>query len=88
MFFFVQYTHSFDALFPLTGVPSVIVAVLDTGIATDHPDLKGNLWVNPGEVPGNGRDDDGNGEHTAIMLRYIQSQLDKRRITVNRKDFI
>jgi thermitase len=36
------------------------VAVLDTGVQLDHPDLKSNLWANPNEKD-NGRDDDGNG---------------------------
>ncbi len=40
----------------------MIVAVIDTGFDIDHPDLKPNLWVNPGEVPGDGIDNDGNGE--------------------------
>lgn len=39
----------------------VIVAVLDSGIDTLHEDLKSVLWTNPGEIPGNGKDDDGNG---------------------------
>lgn len=39
----------------------MIVAVVDTGFDIDHPDLKPNLWVNPGEVPGDGIDNDGNG---------------------------
>ncbi len=39
----------------------VTVAVIDSGSDMDHPDLAANLWVNPGEVPGNGIDDDGNG---------------------------
>ncbi|MFN8607434.1 MAG: S8 family peptidase [Vulcanimicrobiota bacterium] len=38
-----------------------IVAVLDTGIDCNHPDLKANLWTNTREIPGNGIDDDGNG---------------------------
>jgi hypothetical protein len=37
------------------------VAVIDTGIKYAHPDLAGNVWTNPGEVAGNGHDDDGNG---------------------------
>lgn len=39
----------------------VIVAVLDSGVDTLHEDLKGILWKNPKEIPGNGKDDDGNG---------------------------
>ena len=44
-----------------TGNPSVIVAVTDGGIQTDHPDLAPNMWVNPGEIAGNNLDDDDNG---------------------------
>lgn len=44
-----------------TGSPNVTVAVIDSGIAYDHPDLAPNMWTNPGEIPGNGIDDDGNG---------------------------
>ncbi len=39
----------------------VIVAVLDSGIDTTHEDLKNVLWINPKEIPGNHKDDDGNG---------------------------
>lgn len=39
----------------------VIVAVIDSGIDIDHEDLKGVIWVNEKEVPGNGIDDDKNG---------------------------
>lgn len=40
---------------------TVVVAVIDTGIDTLHEDLKPVLWVNQGEIPGNGIDDDNNG---------------------------
>jgi subtilisin family serine protease len=39
----------------------VVVAILDSGIDTSHVDIKEKLWVNSGEIPGNGIDDDGNG---------------------------
>jgi subtilisin family serine protease len=39
----------------------ITVAVLDTGIDLDHPDLADAAWMNPGEVPENGLDDDKNG---------------------------
>jgi subtilisin family serine protease len=40
---------------------SVTVAVIDSGIDLAHPDLAAKLWQNPGEIAGNGLDDDGNG---------------------------
>ena len=45
----------------VTGTGRTIVAVIDSGVGYSHPDLKANMWRNPGEVAGNGRDDDGNG---------------------------
>lgn len=40
---------------------TVIVAVIDSGVETDHPDLKDVIWVNEDEIPANGIDDDNNG---------------------------
>jgi subtilisin family serine protease len=44
-----------------TSAASVVVAVIDSGVRTTHQDIVANLWVNPGETPGNNQDDDGNG---------------------------
>lgn len=51
----------FDAWKEYKGDPAVIVSIVDGGINLEHPDLQANLWVNLGEIPGNGIDDDGNG---------------------------
>jgi subtilisin family serine protease len=44
-----------------TGSDKVVIAVVDASTLTTHPDLADNIWVNPGEIPNNGVDDDGNG---------------------------
>ncbi|MHB8077641.1 MAG: S8 family serine peptidase [Candidatus Krumholzibacteriia bacterium] len=44
-----------------TGSNDVVVCVIDTGVNYNHEDLAANAWVNPGEIAGNGIDDDGNG---------------------------
>jgi len=44
-----------------TGSDNIIVAVFDTGVDYGHEDLAANMWKNPGEIPGNGMDDDDNG---------------------------
>ena len=43
------------------GSRNIVVAVIDTGIDINHPDLKNNIWRNPGEIPDNNKDDDNNG---------------------------
>jgi thermitase len=44
-----------------TGSKDVIVAVIDSGVNYRHEDLKDNIWTNPGEIPGDGIDNDNNG---------------------------
>ena len=51
----------FEAWEQTTGTRNVIVSVVDGGIDSGHEDLKDNLWINKGEIPDNGIDDDGNG---------------------------
>jgi len=53
----------------------VIVAVIDSGVEIEHEDLKDVLWVNKGEIPGNGIDDDKNG------YIFLEEQL--RILTMN-----
>jgi len=43
------------------GDTGVVIAIMDTGVDTSHPDLASQIWHNPGEIAGNGIDDDGNG---------------------------
>ena len=44
-----------------TGNTDVVIGVIDSGIDYTHPDLAENIWTNPGEIAGNGIDDDDNG---------------------------
>ncbi len=44
-----------------TGDPSTVIAIVDTGIDMNHSELASAIWFNPGEIPGNGIDDDRNG---------------------------
>jgi subtilisin family serine protease len=60
-----QYASSFLSLpaawDKTTGNSNLVAVVIDTGIQLNHPDLSANIWSNPGEIAGNGIDDDANG---------------------------
>ncbi|NNM29982.1 MAG: S8 family serine peptidase, partial [Akkermansiaceae bacterium] len=45
----------------LTTGGGIVVGVIDTGVEYTHEDLAANMWINPGEIPGDGIDNDGNG---------------------------
>lgn len=49
------------ARLPNRNAEDIIVAVVDTGVDYNHEDLKNRMWINAGEVAGNGLDDDNNG---------------------------
>jgi subtilisin family serine protease len=57
----LQAIHAAEAWEQTIGSSNIIVATLDTGVDYNHPDLAANIWTNPGEIPGNGIDDDGDG---------------------------
>ncbi len=46
----------------ITDASNVIIAIVDSGCRRSHQDLNANIWVNAGEIAGNGIDDDGNGK--------------------------
>ncbi len=50
-----------DAWELTTGDRNIVFAIVDTGIADDHPDLIDNMWRNPGEIAGDGIDNDNDG---------------------------
>jgi len=50
-----------DAWRLVRGDHKVVVAIIDNGLDLSHPDLRNNLWINRGEIAGNGIDDDRNG---------------------------
>jgi subtilisin family serine protease len=53
--------RAYDELLKNRKSKTVIVAVIDGGVDTAHEDLKGKIWTNEKEIPGNGIDDDHNG---------------------------
>jgi subtilisin family serine protease len=54
--------HAPEAWRIVTGTANVVIAILDSGVYPQHPDLAAKLWTNPGEISANGLDDDSNGK--------------------------
>jgi subtilisin family serine protease len=53
--------RAYAELLPGRTARPVVVAIIDSGVDVSHPDLAANVWTNPREIAGNGKDDDGNG---------------------------
>ena len=53
----INLVHAWDVT---TGDPNFTIGIVDSGLNYTHGDLAANVWTNPGEIPGNGIDDDNN----------------------------
>lgn len=58
---YLQQIHADEAWSLSTGSARILIAVIDSGLDSDHPDLHEVVWTNPDEVPGDGIDNDKNG---------------------------
>jgi subtilisin family serine protease len=59
--YYLDNIKAYEAWDLSTGSHNIKIAVIDDAVRVTHEDLAANIWVNPGEIPGNGIDDDGNG---------------------------
>lgn len=72
-------TNAYEAWDLATGSRDVVVAVIDNGFDTFHPELAHNVWQNKDEIPDNGRDDDRNGYADDIWgWNFVEDNNDPR----------
>ncbi|MFH0840359.1 MAG: S8 family serine peptidase [bacterium] len=58
---YLKRVEAFQAWDKVKQTNNIVVAVIDSGVDINHPDLKNNIWINPKEIAGNNLDDDHNG---------------------------
>ena len=58
---YIPAVHANEVWDTITNDSTQVIAILDTGVDWLHPDLQNKIWTNPGEIPNNGIDDDGDG---------------------------
>jgi len=58
---YLQKIRAVEAWNNIRESPNIIIAILDSGVQIDHPDLRSNIWENKKEIVGNNKDDDKNG---------------------------
>ncbi|HGE70139.1 TPA: T9SS type A sorting domain-containing protein [Candidatus Poribacteria bacterium] len=63
----IQATQAWDLTH---GSTEVVIAIIDTGVDYNHPDLANNIWINPGEIAGNGLDDDDDHYYVDDVIGY------------------
>jgi hypothetical protein len=59
----------------------IVIAILDTGVQTNHSDLEGNIFINSLEIPGNGIDDDNNGYRDDVSGINVKSNNGTHAVT-------
>lgn len=73
-----EHVKVYDAWNYVIGSKDVVVAVIDNGFDTFHPDLRNNLWKNEDEISGNGIDDDDNGYIDDVWgWNFVPTDLNK-----------
>ncbi|HET8656945.1 MAG TPA: S8 family peptidase [Longimicrobiaceae bacterium] len=77
-----------ELLSKLQPKDTVIVGVIDSGVDINHPDLDDVVWTNPGEIAGNGKDDDGDGYvddvHGWDFIGGPKGDIDQERLELTR----
>ncbi len=58
---YIPAVHANEVWDTITNDSTQVIGILDTGVDWLHPDLQNKIWINPGEIPNNGIDDDGDG---------------------------